>query len=128
MAGKRRQRPRSPEAKAAQTRGATERREELYGFTYEWLRICYVSGMKQRQWSNRAQAARWLTTESQAVRGMRLAVLNPSHEASRGYSMRFYERIADWEKELCLPYRPIDEPVPCPDPDADFTAFDRDDF
>lgn len=127
MSEKRPQRPRSVASKKAQTMNANEARERNYGFTFEWLRTLYLSGMQQKQWLSRAEAARWLTKESEAVLPLRFPALLAWTDASRGYSRKFYERIAGWEKEFKLPYRSAGEAAPCPDPDACYTVFDRND-
>lgn len=110
----------------AQTYAAREARESQRGFTYEWLRALFKSGMEQQQWATRAEAARWLTEESKASatisNGPQLCA---SDEESRGYSRDLYLKLSQWEIELSLIYRDKLTPAPAADPDAEFTVFDR---
>ena len=82
------QRPRSQEAKSEQTKAAREKREEQRGYIYVYLRKIFESGMAQRKWESRAEAARWLTEESELVSedfyGYGVVGLVATAEASRG--------------------------------------------
>jgi len=112
--------------KKKQTEAAREAREAQRGFTYAWMRILFLSGMKQQQWSSRAEAARWLTEESRASASICSGpALCASDEESRGYSRDLYLKIREWERELGLGYRHKDDPAPLADPDYEFSAFNR---
>lgn len=109
----------------AQTNAAREARESQRGFTYEWLRALFRAGMEQQQWTSRAEAARWLTEESEASAQISKGpLLCSSNEESRGYSRDLYLKLGKWEAELGLAYRDKDIPRPTADPDTDFTVFD----
>lgn len=109
-----------------QTYGAREAREAQRGYVYAWLRLLFESGMRQQLWKSRAEAARWLTAEGRsAAKINRGAKLIASNEPSRGYSRDLYLKLRQWEIQLGLTYRPAYIAPPYPDPDADFTVFDR---
>lgn len=120
MTQQRVQRPRSQEAKSEQTKAAREKREEQRGYIYACLRTIFESGMAQRKWESRAEAARWLTEESELVSedfyGYGVVGLVATADTSRGYSRDLYNKLKEWELESKLEYRPKGEPAPVQDP------------
>lgn len=124
MAGKRPQKPRGAEEKLAQTMAAREARESQRGFTFAWLEGLFVSGMKQQQWVTRAEAARWLTKESESSAQIGGGVaLCAWSDVSRGYSRDLFDKLRAWEIKHRLTYRPRGVPCPLADPDADASVF-----
>lgn len=76
--------------------------------------------MAQRKWESRAEAARWLTEESELVSedfyGYGVVGLVATADTSRGYSRDLYNKLKEWELESKLEYRPKGEPAPVQDP------------
>ena len=111
--------------KKAQTLAARETREAQRGYTYEWLKALFESGLRQKQWAGRKEAAAWLTVQSEDSAWLCGGpVLCESNEMNRPYSRDLYRKLSKWEAELSLSYRTKGDPKPIPDPEAEFTVFD----
>lgn len=123
---KRPQTPRSSEAKAAQTQAARDKLEEKYAPTFMWLKAIYKSGMQQKQWTSRAEAAKWLTEETNLPSEI-LTPLPAQQDAvdTALFNRRLHDKIGKWESEFLIKYRKKSEACPPADPGADFTIFPK---
>lgn len=124
---RRTQKPRSVQEKSNQTASAREARESQRGFVLGWLEGLFIEGMRQSQWTSRAEAARWLTDESRSAAeiGTGGVALCAWDDVNRGYSRYLYEKMKGWEVEYSLTYRPKDQPAPYADEGYDFSVFPR---
>jgi len=132
LSNKRPQKPRSAEAKLAQTSAATDAaRGVYYDYLYVWLERLFVAKMRSGDpWKNRAEAARELTEESKYVSKTVTHAIeidkdskwrsieqptkflsiskdeNRKGEKYRGYSMHLYRnKLPAWEKVHEIKYR-----------------------